>query len=88
MGIIEFLGLSEPEQWDEFSEHCVFIAKYQDVDVHHNLFLVHDFFVELTSDSGIQLYQSMNAFLYGERLDKYMENDLIYIAETLKLRND
>ena len=36
--LIEFLGLTEGDQWDEFCEHSIFIAKYEDIDLHHNLF--------------------------------------------------
>ncbi len=85
MDILEFLGQGEAEQWEEFSEHCIFLAKYEDIDVTQHLFKLHDFYVELSSDSQMVLSQAMNAFLYGPRLDKYMAGDLDFIYTDLEI---
>lgn len=31
MDILEFQGLNESEQWEEFSLHCVLPPKYEDI---------------------------------------------------------
>lgn len=86
MDILEFQGLGEAEQWEEFWDHCIFLAHYIDIDTRHHLYRLHDFYVELTSDSAIGLYNTQNAFIDGPRLDKYIENDLLYITEGLDIK--
>ncbi len=55
MDLLEFLGLNEEDQWEEFTEHSVFLARYEDIDVNQNLFRLHGFYVELSTAPGLGL---------------------------------
>lgn len=85
MDILEFLGLGEEEQWEEFSDAGIFLSDYFDIDVHNQLYGLHDFYVELSSTPLSELNQTMNAFVDGPRLDKYMAGDLDYIFTDLEV---
>ncbi len=85
MDLITFLGLPEGEQWEEFTQHSIFLARYEDIDVHQDLYRLHGFYVELSSAPGLGLDQVMNAFTKGPRLDKYMAGDLDYIFTDLEI---
>ena len=85
MDLITFLGLPEGEQWEEFSQDSIFLARYEDIDVHQELYRLHGFYVELSSAPGLGLDKSMNAFIKGPRLDKYMAGDLDYIFTDLEI---
>ncbi|MEM1260296.1 MAG: hypothetical protein AAF575_00155 [Bacteroidota bacterium] len=87
MELIEFLGLKEEEQWEEFCEHCVFITKFHDLERKHHLFMLHGFFVELVMDNFSKTQKSMNAFIFGPRLDKYFEREMAYIEKILQGNN-
>tara|TARA_Y100001001_G_scaffold25155_1_gene21126 strand:- start:599 stop:865 length:267 start_codon:yes stop_codon:yes gene_type:complete len=84
MGIKEFLGLHEEDQWDEFWDKCVFLAHFPDLEKKHHLYRLFDFYVELTSDhSG--MFPVLNAFESGPRLDKYRNMNLDKILGDLRI---
>ena len=85
MDIIEFLGLGEAEQWEEFTDGKIFIAEYKDIDVYHQLYLLHDFYIELSSVPSSTLHQNLNAFIMGPRLDKYIAGDIDYMYTDLQM---
>lgn len=72
MGIIEFLGLGEQQQWEYFWDHCSFVEHYVDIEHKYHLYALHNFYVELTSDVDERLNKHMNVFESGPRLEKYL----------------
>ncbi len=84
MDIIQFLGLPEEEQFMEFWDKCTFLEHYRDIECKYHLYRLHDFYVELTSDSEVGLYNTLAAFKSGPRLDKYRQSDIDYIESVLK----
>ncbi|MGB6150738.1 MAG: hypothetical protein WBG48_02000 [Pricia sp.] len=85
MQILDFLGLGEAEQWEEFSVGGIFLAEYKDIDVYHQLYLLYDFYIELNYAPSCELHQNLNAFVKGPRLDKYIAGDIDYIYTDLEI---
>ena len=71
MDLIEYINLSEEEQWDTFYESSSQLATANNIEYDYVLFSVESFYVELVFDKikGSCLYQK--AFKSGKRLDKY-----------------
>ena len=87
MGIVQFLGLSKEERFFHFWDNCTFLEHYRDIDCRYHLYRLHDFYVELTSDSEVGLYDTLAAFKNGPRLDKYRQGDINYIDRVLRGKN-
>lgn len=85
MDIIEFLGMGENEQWEEFLQEGIFLAKYEDIDVTQELFRLHEFYVELSYPPISNSQVAMNAFLNGPRYDKYIAGDLDFVYTDLEI---
>lgn len=86
MELNQFLGLLTQDQFDEFWEHCKFLEHHIDAyGIKHHLYVLHGFYVELTSDINGKLDPYLQAFIDGPRLDKYIQEDIDFIEKILRI---
>ena len=77
MDIMDYLALSYERQWDVFHDKNVLITSVETFDAFYELYSLDTFFVEIISDPATRQRQAVTLFVEGERMEKYLDDDLV-----------
>ncbi len=73
MGIIDFLGLNENDQWRILWDEGQKLEKKILNGTTYELYGLHDFFVEVTIKNKLDIPSGLMPFKDGPRLEKYTD---------------
>jgi hypothetical protein len=71
MDILDYLELSDEEQWEELWESGVHLENFKSIDCAFVLYSLHSFFLEVELDLEGKI-SGKHPFRAGTRLDKYV----------------
>ncbi len=72
MTLYKYLMLSDEKQWDVICEDGVEIGQTTDLEYEYILFAIDRFFIEISFFKSSGQLIEKNAFLEGERMEKYV----------------
>ena len=75
MRVLEYLDLTDEDQLEVLLDQGKKIATLKSIDCSYELFAMENFFVEIRLDLGTDTILSLNPFVRGPRLEKFI-NDI------------